>query len=136
MTASRRLLLNALTASDVPLTAAEIHRRLGKQFDLATIYRGLSYFERLGQVVSFSYSCSEEGTERYYHLHRSPHTHFFHCSSCHRFTSLGSCTLQGLEEELEMEHGVLIHEHTLYFTGLCRACSGGEDASHPPVTDD
>ncbi len=122
MTKARTELLSVIISSEIPLSAADLHNRLDKQFDLATVYRGLTYFEKQGMVESFSFTCSEEGTERYYYQHRNPHIHFFHCSSCHRFIPLGSCQLQELEGQLEAEHNVSIKEHILYFTGLCRTC--------------
>lgn len=115
-------MLELIHGSQIPLSASEIHALLEKRFDLATVYRGLTYFEKHGLVESFSFSCSQEGTERYYYQHSTPHTHFFHCSSCHQFIPLGTCRLQELEAQLEQEHDVVIKEHTLYFTGLCSPC--------------
>ena len=122
MTKSRTALLEIITEAEAPLSAGDIHVLMEQRYDLATVYRGLNYFEKQGTVESFTFSCSREGTERYYYRRAHPHTHFFHCASCHRFISLGTCRLQDLEHQLEADHDVAIQEHTLYFTGLCSSC--------------
>ncbi len=122
MTKMRRTILNVLEDADVPLSTAEIHRRIIQRPNLATVYRALGDFEKQGLIESFSFTCSAEGTERYYYLRRIPHIHYFHCSSCHRFIPLGTCGLKKLEYQLESDHGVTIEDHTLYFTGLCGLC--------------
>lgn len=49
-TAARRLLLEALYETDQPQSAEEIVARLGPGSDLASVYRNLEAFERLGLV--------------------------------------------------------------------------------------
>jgi len=122
MTKSRKEISNIISSTQVPLTAKEIHESLDRQYDLATIYRGLSYFEKQGIITSFSFYCSKDGMERYYYLHKQPHVHFFHCSSCHTFIPLDTCKLQSLEHQIEQDYNLSIQEHTLYFTGLCASC--------------
>lgn len=135
MTKTRASILKVLKEAEVPLSTSEVHRRLDKRPNLATVYRALGDFEKQGLIESFSFTCSAEGTERYYHLHRIPHVHYFHCSTCHQFISLGTCGLSELESELESSYGVTIEDHTLYFTGICASCSPrpgqAADTAHP-----
>jgi len=43
MTRARKMILEALSEAEVPLSAAEIHERLPLAVDLATVYRSLHY---------------------------------------------------------------------------------------------
>ena len=123
MTRSRSAVLEVVEKSEVPLSASEVFKSIEISLDLATVYRSLIYFEDRGLMESFSFTCSEKRTERYYYHRREPHEHFFHCEGCHRFIDLGECRIDDLLSGMEKDYGVHIHTHTLYFTGLCGACS-------------
>lgn len=130
MTKARAETIEILESAPEPLSASDIHREIGARFDQATIYRTLHYLEGRGLVDSFVLHCSEHGTERYYTARRSvdgepsPHRHWFHCESCHRFTDLGDCQLEPLMGDFESRHGIVVRDHTLSLTGLCPDCAG------------
>lgn len=127
MTRARKMILDILSEAEVPLSAAEIHRRLQIAIDLATVYRSLHFLEDATEAESFSFTCAERGTERYFFRRKDPHVHFFHCERCHRFLNLGECRIEGLIHEIAESRGLTITAHTLYFTGFCAEC--GQDRS-------
>ncbi|HNY17070.1 MAG TPA: transcriptional repressor [Treponemataceae bacterium] len=128
MTRAREAALAILRSARVPLTAAEIFRSTGSEFDQATVYRTLHWLEDSGLADSFVLHCDSHGTERYYTASTdekgkaNPHRHWFHCERCHEFTDLGSCKLRSLVSSYESELGLEVRSHTLYFTGICAAC--------------
>lgn len=132
MTRARKEILAILQASDSPLSAIEVIRAFPEHTapDQATVYRTLHWLEEGGFADSFVLHCLEHGTERYYTAildeagSTLPHRHWFHCVSCHRFTDLGGCRLEGLLSSFETDLGVKIHSHTLYCTGVCGPCAG------------
>lgn len=128
MTRAREASIAVLRDSSVPLTAAEIFRETGSEFDQATVYRTLHWLEDNGFADSFVLHCDSHGTERYYTAREgkdgkpTAHRHWFHCEHCHEFTDLGSCKLRSLVASYESEHSIEVLSHTLYFTGICAAC--------------
>jgi len=133
MTRARKEILAILRGADSPLSAIEVTRSYAEGIgpDQATVYRTLHWLEEKGFADSFVLHCMSHGTERYYAaiLDESgeplPHRHWFHCVSCHKFTDLGGCRLDGLLKGYESELGVRIEGHTLYCTGVCAACGAG-----------
>jgi Fe2+ or Zn2+ uptake regulation protein len=122
MTGKTERILDFLATASAPVAAGDVARGLEGLCDLATVYRTLHRLERTGKVESFAFECRERGIERYYQRRQTPHRHFFHCESCHRFIDVGSCRLSQLTRDLERDLGARIEAHTLYFTGRCAAC--------------
>ncbi|MCX7788063.1 MAG: transcriptional repressor [Spirochaetes bacterium] len=122
MTKARKTILDTVEDSPVPLSASEIHKKITRPMDLVTVYRSLKYLEDNGFLESFSFTCTDKRTERYYYRRREPHVHFFHCEQCHTFLDLGKCELDTQVIRLETQFGVRIATHTLYFTGICARC--------------
>ena len=52
-TTARRLLLEALWGTSEPLTAEQLSDRIGASADVASVYRNLEAFERLGLIRHF-----------------------------------------------------------------------------------
>jgi Fur family ferric uptake transcriptional regulator len=123
MTRARTAVLATMEAAPRPLCAADVIATLEGSCDQATVYRALHYLEGTGLLESFVLNCAECGVERFYISKRSPHRHWFHCESCHRFIDLGACTLGGMVAAIERDLGVQVTGHTLYLTGRCAECS-------------
>lgn len=143
MTQARERVLEILSLATEPLSAQAIFSRTGTSFDQATVYRTLHYLEDRGYCESFVLYCREHGTERFFSPVRSgegktlPHRHWFHCERCHGFSDLGTCAIESLTERYERERELIVHTHTLYFTGVCKEClkAGYESEKGPlPVT--
>lgn len=131
MTEARKRVLEILSLAAEPLSAQAIFSRTGTSFDQATVYRTLHYLEDKGFCESFVLHCREHGTERFFSLSLSvdgkslPHRHWFHCERCHGFSDLGTCAIESLTERYERERELIVHTHTLYFTGVCKECLKG-----------
>ena len=126
MTNKRKEILAAVSSSEIPLSAAAIHARLGTM-DLATVYRGLHYLEKNDFITSFHFTCETRGGERYYFGSEAGHLHFFHCRRCHIFIPIEECGIFSVEKEVEKRYAVNIENHILHYTGCCGKCLENEE---------
>jgi len=124
MTKARAAVLGALDVAKEPLSAAGVVALVDGTCDQATVYRALHYLEDAGLAESFVLYCSEHGVERFFASARAAHRHWFHCERCHRFVDLGACKIGGLVSEVERELGLRVTRHTMYLSGVCKACGG------------
>jgi len=123
MTRYRALVLENLDGLETPCSALFIAHEVRERCDQATVYRALHWLEAQGHVESFILHCREHGTERYYVHRKLSHRHWFHCTLCHRFLDLGSCTMESQIRHWEKSFGIIACSHELHVTGLCATCS-------------
>ena len=119
-TAGRLRILDLLAEAAAPLSAAEVHDRLGEERpDLATVYRNLDRFAeaRIVRPVRF-----EDGARRY-EIAGGDHHHHLVCTSCGEVTDLASCRIEPFAEAAFRRHGFLVASHSLEFYGMCRKCA-------------
>lgn len=110
----------ALRNSPAPLTAAELHARLGSEApDLATVYRALERFvdSDLARTIQFG-----DGLRRYESTDRRHHHHLV-CTSCGSVDAIDSCQVESLEEEALRTRGFRVTSHLLELFGTCPRCS-------------
>lgn len=124
LSAKRKTILDTLNHADSPMTAKEIFDIHKQAINLATVYRALGYLEKSHLIEAFTLVCSKEGVVRFYHRKTEPHVHFFHCEECHTFIPVDSCPLAALHNTMTPDSGHVVNTHTLYFTGICKLCSG------------
>jgi Fur family ferric uptake transcriptional regulator len=121
-TPPRQQVLDVFTRHHLPMTAAEVHRRLkNRRINLASVYRALSFFSRLGVLTSVDHV--REG--RRYELsdaHRSHHHHLI-CQGCGTIQDFEGCFLGEFERRARKEKRFRILRHELRFFGLCQACA-------------
>lgn len=124
MTKARKSLLAVLKEAVQPLSVADLVANPQIACNQATVYRSLRYLEQQGYVDSFVLHCTDHGTERYYCAvtEKSAHSHWFHCTVCHRFTDVGSCLLTEDLRRWESQYGFSITDHTFFLTGVCQTC--------------
>lgn len=118
-TRGRMRIYETLRDSKAPLTAAELHGRLGAgDADLATVYRVLERFVKsnLARTVQFG-----DGLRRYESTERRHHHHLV-CTSCGSVDAIDSCQVESLEEEALREHGFRVTGHLLELFGTCPRC--------------
>ncbi|MCG8524808.1 MAG: transcriptional repressor [Opitutales bacterium] len=119
MTQKRERLLDALVASDRPISAAVLRDKAGlPDSDLVTVYRTLEAFERVGiiQRIPLEESgCLFEVTEP------EDHHHHFVCRECHRTERLDFCLGKELEERAK-KLGFTEVTHLMEVYGLCEDC--------------
>ena len=115
-------ILGCIIASDAPLSAQEIHRRVSSpmNLDIVTVYRTLSTFKEASVVRDIRIST---GTQ-YYEMacdHNPLHPHFL-CTSCSRMSCLRS--LKGIETEYfsGFADDCEVDEISITITGICPEC--------------
>lgn len=116
-------MLQVLAASDHP-TAEEIYRALmSKRVAIATVYRTLRLFGRLGVVRQLQV---KDGCVRY-ELVGPSHSHFV-CLICGRVFDTDSQDVRGGGF---WRKGFVVTDSEICLFGYCPACSGKEDATAP-----
>ena len=135
LTAPRRNILDALRASETPLTALEVAARSG--VSVASTYRALALLAALGVVSETTDPCVErmahgaagesaadaDARGRRYALCTSTgHHHHFTCRACHATLDVSSAALELALSEIEQTTGARIERHDITLAGLCAAC--------------
>lgn len=100
-------------------------KRINPDVGLATIYRNLELFCRLG----ITYQLDFDSSFKYYELNvdEKHHHHHLVCMQCGRIIEFNDEVLEEFEEKLEDEHSFDIVEHRIKFYGICRQCREGEE---------
>lgn len=119
LTAARRLLLGALWDASEPLSAERLSELAGNGTDVASVYRNLEAFERIGLI-------------RHFHVGHGPGLYartslgareYLICDACGRLQAVEPGRLDGVRELIRRDFG-----HEASFThfpiaGLCRDCA-------------
>jgi Fur family transcriptional regulator, ferric uptake regulator len=122
---ARRLILEALFAADVPVTAETLAARLPCA-DLGSVYRNLERLEAVGLV-------------RHVHLGHAPGLYalatatdleFVTCESCGAFEAVASARLDAARALIQTELGYRARFTHFPIVGLCAGCAA---ASEPPA---
>jgi Fur family ferric uptake transcriptional regulator len=112
-------ILELLGDSPFPLSAGEVHARLGDDGpDLVTVYRTL---ERFAQVALARAVRLDDGVRRFEPADRIHHHHLV-CTECGRVEDLDACLSAPLEERALEKHGFRVARHNLEFFGTCKRC--------------
>lgn len=123
-TRARQLIVETLSRSRTPLTAAELLAQLRRQLPLhkTTVYRNLDSMVAAGGVVRVTLG---DGAVRYESTTR-PHHHHLVCRGCRKVedVELNEQTVEAVERSLAKRHGFGHVQHRLEFSGLCRRCRG------------
>lgn len=109
LTLPRRLVMKTLEEMRAPMTAQEIYHHIS-QVDLASVYRTLHLFCRLGLVYKESH-----GEETRFYVAYSPHHHIT-CREC------GQTECVPCNHILKTIKGFSDIEHQFILTGLCQKC--------------
>lgn len=126
-----------MTAEEVYLEARNAAPDLG----MATVYRTLDLFERLGVVRRLD---AGQGVARY-EVHSEGEGHYHHhliCLECGRILEFDRDLLERVERAVERESGFQVLDHSLLLFGLCPDCrrkvpaaqSGTEEVEPSPPT--
>lgn len=120
ITRPRRKVLGALLASDVPLTARELHDATGGACDLVTVYRCVAELERLELVVRHEFG--DGNTHFEYQADHAGHRHYVICRECHRMEPIDICPADWIDKKVR-EKGYRNVSHAIEFFGICPRCS-------------
>lgn len=120
ITRPRKSILQALIRRKGPAPIEEIHRQMDAGLcDLATVYRCLAAFERLGLVRRCYFN---DGTSLFEINLGHEHHHHIICTSCQKVELLDFCVVEGLER-LVRDRGYTNVSHMLEFFGVCSECT-------------
>ena len=118
-TKPRRLILNILSKSSLPLTAEDIYFSLKKEgVNLSTVYRTLNSFEK-AHIVKKEINQNKENS--FILLEHDDH-HVLVCLKCHKVVPLEGCPYHEANEELENKTGFAIQDHNIEIYGVCPNC--------------
>lgn len=113
-----------LENQDKHLSCDEIYNIVGKPYPelgIATVYRTLQLFEKLGIVYKLNF---DDGCSRY-ELSVGSKEHQHHhliCNGCGKVIEVKLDLLDALEDEIEKEEHFTIVDHNLKFYGYCSNC--------------
>lgn len=120
LTSSRRAVIYALHAAASPETVRELHARVGRDADLVTVYRTLSW---LAQLEIAREVAAGGGAERFELAGEGEHTHHLQCRDCGRVFTVPVCGLDpGVFGQIERDHGFQVASHAVTFHGTCADC--------------
>jgi len=119
ITNPRLEILGILKLNHDPLTISEIHEKLkNKKTDLATVYRTINLFAKLGIVNEIDFKDEFMRYELVYDRH---HHHHIVCKKCKKVENVEACVLEELEKLLNKK-GYTEISHSLEFFGVCEKC--------------
>lgn len=124
---SRRMVLEALFKTDVPVSAERIASGLGGQLpplDLASVYRNLETLERHG-VVRHVHLGHGPGL---YALAGSGEREYLVCERCDRVRTVHAGELDAVRELIAREFGYRARFSHFPIVGLCADCAAATDA--------
>jgi Fur family ferric uptake transcriptional regulator len=117
-------ILLVLSKSKSPLSAPEIHQKIGqKSCDISSIWRTLKQFHEKGIAREVNLG---EDFFRYELKHsqdeQDHHHHHVRCRACGDIKQLEECDLKIFEKKIS-KLGFKNMEHSLEFTGICSKCT-------------
>ncbi len=98
-------------------------KEINPDIGLATIYRNLELFCRLGITEQLDF----DSPHKHYELNiEENHHHHLICMKCGKIIEFNDQALEDFEKSLEEEYDFNIVEHRLKFYGICQECSQEE----------
>jgi Fur family ferric uptake transcriptional regulator len=130
LSGARRLVLEALYATDRPLAAEEIADGVdgAPASDLASVYRNLETLERLGLVRHVHLG---HGAGRYVRSGRE--REYVVCERCGANLALEPARLDGVRAAVEDATGFHARFSHFPIVGLCRECAAADPAAATPL---
>lgn len=121
LTHQRQLILSILEGNQTHLDAEALFllaKRRDPKISLATVYRSLSTFKKIGLIQEQDFG---EDHGHFETVSNKPHFHFT-CSQCGQVIELRSKKIIRLIKELCQEEDLKMERMHLHIQGLCPAC--------------
>jgi len=128
LTSQRRLLLELINNAGEHIDAKELYRRASStdtSISLATVYRNLRLFQKLGLVDERRLGQSSHSYEI---RQPSRHQHFV-CSECGKVIEFRSPSINKLVGDIQQEQGFRVSKAEFYLEGHCQHCLEGKEKS-------
>jgi len=126
LTRQRRAVLNAIAASQVRMSAADIYARAGREchdLGLATVYRTLDILAEIGAIRRVHLVDDCEG----FAPAALAHGHHVICVKCNRVMEFEGCDISAVLTSAARQTGFRIEEHWLELMGICGECYSSKD---------
>ncbi|HEX8807204.1 MAG TPA: transcriptional repressor [Candidatus Aquilonibacter sp.] len=123
ITRPREQIASILRAHKRFISAAEIHRALEAtkaKVSLSTVYRTLEHLLAKGEVTV---RVDAAGESSYMLCEPEHHHHHAICSSCGKVEDVDCTAIEQFSDSLRSLHGFELDDHTMEFTGRCKACT-------------
>jgi len=120
-TTPRLVVLKALSDLKHPMTAQEMHKKLGKnKIDLVTLYRTLASFEKSQLVKRVNLQ-----KEAVYYEFNNDHHHHIVCTDCGTMEDFELCEMDRLTKKIvaQASNFKSLKEHALELFGICNVCA-------------
>jgi Fur family ferric uptake transcriptional regulator len=117
-TRQRVAVLGMLRSAGGPLSAQDLHGRLGRTVGLATVYRTLQGLADTGQVDVFRRGSGEA----LFRLCNPVHHHHLVCEGCGRVEEIDACEVEPWAAEVARRRGFEITRHQADIVGRCADC--------------
>ena len=130
LTSQRRLLLELISNAVGHIDAKELYRRASStdtSISLATVYRNLRLFQRLGLVDERRLGQSSHC----YEIRRSSRHQHFVCRDCGRVFEFQNPLTTELVGALQEEQGFSVTKAEFYFEGYCQHCHETDAEGNP-----
>jgi Fur family ferric uptake transcriptional regulator len=121
-TSPRRAILALLQAERKYLTAADIHKLLGRRrqrLALTTVYRTLQLLVKLGAVATRSESGGEAA---YLFCANDEHHHHAICTKCGHVEEVNCRVIDDFKQMLLARQSFALDDHSMELYGRCAAC--------------
>jgi Fur family ferric uptake transcriptional regulator len=119
LSASRHLLLDALYESEEPLSAEELTTRVGTGANVASVYRNLEAFEKLGLVRHVHLG---HGPGLYVRTGLGPREYLI-CDACGKHLSVDPSQLDPVRDLVRSQFGYEARFTHFPISGLCEECA-------------
>ncbi|UOO91562.1 ferric iron uptake transcriptional regulator [Vitreoscilla stercoraria] len=106
---------------DAHLSAEDIYRLLledDSDIGVATIYRVLTQFEQAEILIRHHF----ETGKAVYELNRGGHHDHIVCVKCNSVIEFFDERIEAIQEQIALENGFRIVDHSLYMYGVCPEC--------------
>lgn len=126
LTVQRKAIIDVfLENMDTHLSPEEVYDFVKEKYSeigLATVYRALQLFEKLGVLYRLNF---DDGCSRYELVSHTDDTHHHHhlvCLDCGKVMEVKFDLLDDIEEKIEKDGEFKIVDHDLQFYGYCKDC--------------
>ena len=128
MTRDRRIILQVLRESGIPLTAEDVLERVNSTVPgiaLSTVYRTLDELVSRGSMQRTL--LSNDG-HAFFELVGHAHRHYMVCLGCHQMFPIRKCPVEDSVDSTAKDLGFEVTDHSLVLYGYCRHCRSGRQS--------
>ncbi|MGH7660750.1 MAG: Fur family transcriptional regulator [Vulcanimicrobiaceae bacterium] len=121
-TSPRRAILTLLQSERKYLTAADIHKLLGRRRErlaLTTVYRNLQLLVKLGAVAQ---RAEANGEAAYLFCANDEHHHHAICTKCGHVEEVNCRVIDDFKQILLARQSFALDDHSMELYGRCAAC--------------